>query len=226
MSGRRRAPIGTATRSSRRVCTRCRYNSWTRSCGCVQPTTLSPHLGSLSGGHSPTSPYDRYTAHGHYASPAGRTAHWYFNLLRPTWTGKRPNIEIARSQPDSFLKSNMQILSFSVDSTLRGKDAQDYAVRFSINLQPPGPLPRIVNTFPPVQVSRPRGNVFTLPWIGRSPSRGSPVHHRVKFASTIFRFARARRWSSETGGGSLRITISSDGAMRPERRQLSADSTY
>jgi hypothetical protein len=42
----------------------------------------------------------------------------------------------------------MEILSFGIDCVLRGQKSPDYAVRFSINLQPQAASPRIVNTFP------------------------------------------------------------------------------
>jgi hypothetical protein len=43
----------------------------------------------------------------------------------------------------------MEILSFGIDRAPGGKNPQDYAVRFPINLQPPTSLATIVNALPP-----------------------------------------------------------------------------
>jgi hypothetical protein len=93
----------------------------------------------------------------------------------------------------------MEILSFGIDCAPRAKSPQDYAVRFSINLQSPAYLATdrerfstIVNSFSrtPPKCSRSRGIVFTLPWICCSPSRGNPVHDRVEYA--VERYDRER----------------------------------
>jgi hypothetical protein len=83
----------------------------------------------------------------------------------------------------------MEILSFGIDCAPRAKSPQDYAVRFSINLQSPAYLATdrerfstIVNTFPrtPIQVFTIPWNrvhvavdlLFTIPWKPCSRSRG------------------------------------------------------
>jgi hypothetical protein len=47
-----------------------------------------------------------------------------------------------------LINFDMEILSFDINCAPRGKKTRGYAVRLSINLQPPTSLSAIVNAFP------------------------------------------------------------------------------
>jgi hypothetical protein len=102
-------------------------------------------------------------AHSNY-SPAAQSA-----ASTSTWRSSR---SASTAAPRAKTRKITQFASRSISSR---RPLSTHRERFST----------IVNTFPriPPKCSRSRGIVFTLSWIGRSPSRGNRVHDRVEYAA-------------------------------------------